>query len=470
MALRNKVGGKIALQLFSDHDVFTAWQASAHSEGELMSEDSTQAEEKNGSLLQQARDLFDKADLAGSFLLSKEHWLSYPDDVCAVQLLSEIMRKNGKKELFKQLKLLGQSQEHLLTNAQCLFEAGYQFIEEREPELAIMLLERCAKLTPQQPVVRYELGFALMQVRRFEDAIEEFEALLDHYYDFDTRLNLTVCHSLTRNLDRARELACELEKLVGNQEEKKELALRKWVIKRLEKFDPKHVLEIRDWVYSLYGSVLLSDTTPKDLSGKPRSIAADYPGVASTLLVLQGFLKEFGLNYDVIEYYSPLSRPLAEALATILDLPVESYRGPDRKESALLVMAWASDIIGPHKAFVPHSPRRTIFAYGLTTMAQLPVTPDIIGCLASECQMPWAKELEEVDEEESRNKQHPMNKVQEKAANEILQKVSNLESNPQIIKQVEDLHAYYSPKKEFLVLDNAKVFTERPEYTAEIPF
>lgn len=429
------------------------------------------------NLLEQARRLLECSDLAGSFLLSKEHWLSNPHDLSCVQLVCEIMRKNGKKELYKHLKVLAQSQDELLNNAQSLFEAAYHFIDEREPELAVMLLNRCAELSPDQTWIRYELGFALMQLRRIEEAIAEFEHLMELEADFDTGLNLTVCHSLTRNLDRASELVAELENLVGNLEEnekkeaKKELAWRQWVIKRLEKFDRRHTLSIRDWVYALYGSVLLSDTTPKDLSGKPRPHAADYPGIASTLLILHGFCTELGLRFDVVEYYSPLSRPLAEALATLMEINAEPYKGPDRKESALLVMAWASDIIGPHKSFVPHSPRRTLFAYGLTTLAQLPVTPDIIGCLAAECVMPWAAELESSESDERHTgKVHPMNQVQEQATNQILAKLADLESNPQILKQVEDLHAYYYNKKELLILDNSKLFPERPVYTAEIPF
>lgn len=444
-------------------------------EGSRMSNDAaTQNDElKNGSLLDQARELFGREDLAGSFLLSKEHWLSFPDDLGAVQLLCEIISKNGNKELYKHLRILAQSQDELQNNVQAMFEAGYHFISEREPELAVLLLGRCARLLPQQSMIHYELGFALMQLRRFQEAISEFEILLQHDDDFDTRLNLTVCHSLTRNLDRARLLAKELEKLACNQEEKKELALRNSVIKRLEKFDARHNLDIRDWVYSLYGAVLLSETTPKDLSGKPRNMAADYPGVATTLLVLGGFVKELGLRYDVVEYYSPLSRPLAEALAVVMELSAEPYRGPDRRETSLLVMAWASNIIGPHKAFVPHSPCRSLFAYGLTTHSQLPVTPDIIGCLAGECAMPWAQQLDDLDPDDRdthSGKQHPMNQIQEQATNQILESVSNLESNPLIIKQIEDLHAYYDLKRNLLVLDNASLFPERPEYTAEIPF
>lgn len=431
-------------------------------------------QEDNGmDLLAQAKQLLERKDLAGSYLLSKEHWLNNPDDISAVEIISEVMRRNGKKELYKNLKSLCRSKDEMSTNAQSLFEAGYQFIEEREPELAVMLLKRCVGLMPDQPMVRYELGFGLMQLRLFNEAIEHFEHLVHIEDDFDTRLNLTVCHSLTRNITRAKELLCELEKKAANHEEKKELNLRKCVIKRLERFDSSHNLAFRDWTYSLYGAVLLSETTPKDLNGKPRSHAADYASVASTLLLLRGLLGELGIEFDVIEYYSPLSRPLAEAFARLLDVAAEPYKGPDRQERALLMMAWASDIIGPHKTFVTQTPRRTLFAYGLTTLAQLPVTPDIIGCMALECSMPWGQELDDLDPDEaarSKSAIHPMNLIQQRATEEILRRASDLESNPEIIKQVELLCAYYHTKRELIVLCNSHKFPERAEYTAEIPY
>lgn len=432
----------------------------------------TKSDEQNGSLdlLEQARQLLERQDLVGCFLLSKEHWLNNPDDVQAVEILSEVMRRNGKKDLYKNLKTLCCSKEELDRNAQSLFEAGYQFIEEREPELAVMLLRKCVVIVPDQTMVRYELGFALMQLRLFAEAIDHFEHLIKHDDDFDTRLNLTVCYSLTRKLKEAKELLRELERKAGSTEEKKELQLRKCVIKRLEKYEQHHQLHFRDWVYALYGSVLLSDTTPKDLEGKPRSSATDYNAVATTLLLLRGLLAEMAIEFDVIEYYSPLSRPLAEAFARLLDLSAESYKGPARQERALLMMAWASDIIGPHKTFVEQTARRSIFAYGLTTLAQLPITPDIIGCLAVECSMPWAQELDDADENrDDKSGMHPMNVVQQRATEAILERASALESNTEIIGQVELLCKFYHPRREMIVLSNCQSFPERPEYTAEIP-
>lgn len=421
-------------------------------------------------LLQQATDLLKSKDFAGSFLLVKEHWLLNPEDRQAAKLLAEIMKRTGKKELCQHLGKLANSEKTIVEDAQVLFEAGYRFIDEREPELAEMLLSRCANLLPDEVLVRYELGFALMQLRRFADALPHFEYLMTVESDFDTGLNLAVCHSLLRNLDQADKLLNTLESVAASPEEKKELSLRRWVLKRLSKFDSKHSMSTRDWVYSLYGSVILSDTTPKDLSGKPRTLAADYVGIAYTLLVLKGFLTEMDVEFDLIEYYNPLSRPLAEALARLLNLSAEYYGGPDRKERSLLIMSWASDIIGPHQSFIGHNAKRSIFAYGLTTLAQLPVTPDIVGCLANECDMPWAAQLDKAElKPNAKPKVHPMNQVQTKATDQIIRQISDMESNTEIISHIEYLVRYYDPKRSHIVLGNSATFAERPEYTSEIP-
>ena len=156
-----------------------------------------------------------------------------------------------------------------------------------------------------------------------------------------------------------------------------------------------------------------------------------------------------------------------------MGIKAQPYGGTAQKQKALLVMCRASDIIGPHKSFVQHSPCRTLFAYSLPVRTQLPVTPDIIGCLFSQCLMPWAQELDNHFKdlkEEQKTKQHPLNQIQEKATREILSSVESLQSNNLIKKRIEDLHDYYNLKKPLLVLDNACSFPERPEYTAEIPF
>jgi hypothetical protein len=56
------------------------WQALSQSlEGILMSSDIiSQPEEQANDLLRQARQLYERDDLAGSFLLSKMHWLNFP--------------------------------------------------------------------------------------------------------------------------------------------------------------------------------------------------------------------------------------------------------------------------------------------------------------------------------------------------------------------------------------------------------
>lgn len=421
------------------------------------------------SRLARAEDLLRSSDWSGAFLLVKEHWLENPNDCSAVKLMAEVLSRSGNKDLAVMLDKLAKKQLHSCCDGQALFETAYRFIDAREPELAVLLLRRCVDLFPHEQMIRYELGFALMQMKLFSEAIPHFEFLAGIEEDFDTWLNLTVCHSIDRNLKRAEEALKRLEKLKVTEEEVREVALRRWVLRRMEEFELSSP-GIRDWVFSLYGSILLSETSPRDLSGKPMTVATDYTGVASTLLVLRGFLQEIGCEFDVIEHYSALSRPLAEALARLMDLPAAPYGGSEQSERSLLIIAWASDIVGPHRTFTTHSPNRSIFAYGLTGVTQLPITPDIIGCLAGECPMPWAEQLEKLDGGANNSSGlHPLNEVQAKATDKILENAANLEYQPELIRRIEDLAAYYSVRKQMLVFRNCDDFPVRPEYTAEIP-
>jgi hypothetical protein len=161
------------------------------------------------------------------------------------------------------------------------------------------------------------------------------------------------------------------------------------------------------------------------------------------------------MEFEVIEYYNPVSKPLARILSELMQLPFDSYKGPDRPERALLVMARATDIIGPHKAFIDTSEKRTLFAYGLPWREPLPLTPDIVGCLANEFPMPWSEHLRDGSVDE--------------IVEQILAKAQHLDCDPEILKQTHQAVEYYHLKREWLALGHHEKFSERPEYTAEIP-
>jgi hypothetical protein len=117
-------------------------------------------------------------------------------------------------------------------------------------------------------------------------------------------------------------------------------------------------------------------------------------------------------------------------------------------------MNWASDIIGPHQSFIDNSDKRLIFAYGLPGAEPLPLVPDISAYLCSQDLMPW-NDVTKADADMHFNK--------------ILDQARNMESDPEIIKAVEDLLIYFEPRKKDLVMGNSESFPDRPEYSAEIP-
>lgn len=432
-----------------------------------------QSQAQTDGLLRQAELLLEAGDRAGSFLLVKDYWLNHFDNQAAIFLLARILASSNKRDLADKLKQLPQPALGETDQARLLFEIGYMFIDEREFELAAVVLKRCTDLVPAAFDAHYEMGFALMNLRRFTESIKHFEIALQNTEDFDTRLNLSVCYTLTRELTKARSCIDAMAQSKLSPEEQKELDLRLHVLRRMEKFTAEKELKMRDWFYILYGGVLFNESLPRDFKGNLRQAPADYHAVASTLLILKFLLQELGHEIDVIEYYSYRSRPLAEALAHLMDISVDSFGGADRPERSLLLMCWASDIVGPHKVFTANNGRRTLFAYGLSSQEPLPVTPDVVGCIAEQCDMPWFSLLNEAnlaDRTEKQIKDHPTyNEIRNLAVTKIIERAADIESNPEIIEQVSTLTKYYRSKRGLLTILNSAVFTERPEYTAEIP-
>jgi tetratricopeptide (TPR) repeat protein len=448
--------------------------------------------EEKPNVLGQAKELLAQGKAEESLTLVRNYWLENPDDTEAVTLMSEIMRERGRSDLSKRLTKLSEhlpvaphaaASEHTVSASSAsrteskkqdkqdnvalgrdLFEAGYSLIEARQHELAAMLLNRGAKIAPGEPTVNYELGFALMSMKRFEQAIPYLEESLAKDNEFDTLLNLLVCYILTRQVDKARLTLEKIGQIKLNGEQSKELMHKQVVVKRLESVGSKTNLNARDWLYILYGSVLLRTST------RQYRIKEDAATIGQMLAVLKGVLGGLCVDQpEAIEFYGPQSRPLAHSLAEFFEVPMSAYKGPRRKEPALLTMTWASDIIGPHKSFVAKEKDRHLFSYALSWDEPLPVVPDIVGCLAFDEPMPWrVYDSEGQPLSGGAIGDHHFTAEIEKAYKEILANARDLESDPATIKHVEDALNYYEGKRTYLIVGNAKALGSRSEYTAEI--
>lgn len=419
-----------------------------------MSNTSAQTEQ-----LVKARQLLDEGHVEEAGLLLKDYLLDATSDTDGLKLFATVLDEAGRAEASQHIRALAEKIDSTISSgmlpyadpdiAQNLFHAGFALTDIRQFDLAAKILDQAIKLTPDEPVIRYELGFALMALNRFDEAVPHFQAAAKELNDFDTTLNLGVCHLLTRKLKPAKEIFDQLAKLAESEDERKELAHRRMVLKRMEELGSHQTLTARDWLFALYGSLLLH---PGYKSGDS---AEDLKSIASTALVLRGVLEGLRIEIEVIEFYNPMSKPLARLISEVMELPVDSYKGPDRPDKALLVMAWATDLIGPHQAFIETSERRTLFAYGLPWREPLPLVPEIVGCLADQCPMPW--------DETTRSASI------DSIVADILEKARHLESDPDILRQTQEALEYYHLKRERVMLGNHDAFPERPEYTAEIP-
>ncbi len=371
-------------------------------------------------------------------------WLEHRDEKSVIELYAELMEESGRSRQSEKIKKIISEPDQPLP----IFEAAFSLIDIRQFALAAMLLKKCDQLRPDDPIVNYELGFALMSLAHLREAIVHFKKAQDIEPDFDTTLNLAVCYVLTRDLKEARAQTKELSGLAVTEEELKELAHRKIVLNRLEGFNQKKVLSPQDWLFVLYGGILLHPVPKLD------DKKADHIKIAETLLIVKGFLEGLRQEIEVIEYYNTQSRPLTRALSELMEIPLDSYKGPNRPEQSLLVMDWAMDIIGPHESFIDNTGKRLLFAYGLPRSEPLPLLPDIVGYLTQDALMPWHQGSAESQ----------IDLLYEK----ILDKARDLETEPEVLKAIQDLILYYEPKREQLIFANPTHFPERPEYSAEV--
>lgn len=402
--------------------------------------------------LSEARKLLNEGFLEKARAKISAYWLKKPFDSLAIEMFAEIVNDMGWPEAAQRLVTLAGKLHGSLTpykNHQEIFEAGYALVDVRQHELASMLLKEVHRELPEDPHINYELGFSLMSLKRFREAKRHFSMAIKVKPDFDSMLNLCVCETLERNIEAARKILADLAPLAQDEHEKEELAHRRMVLTRMETLPAKKKLNARDWLYVLYGAILLR---PQAKVSQPNE---EMTNVAAMLVVLRGVLSGLSCDYEGMEYYSLRSRPMTTTLSHLLDLPCDAYRGPDRPDQVMLLMSWTTDILGPHSVFIENSIKRALFAYGLSTSEPLPVVPDIIGCLCEDLVMPW--EAKEYSDKEI------------KALTEKLYvRASDLEADPDLLREAQEAVDYYLDKRHLLVLGNP-AFKNRPEYTAEMP-
>jgi tetratricopeptide (TPR) repeat protein len=414
----------------------------------------TEADKNPESPFSQIRTLLGDGQIEAARLSAKKYWLINQEDPEIIDLFAEIMKEAGRQNVSVVLQNLSTKIKDNSQNGKSkiskdisteLFAAGYALIDSRQPELASMLLKKCVQMFPDDPTINYELGFALMSLKKFNESTIYFQTALKKSDDFDTNLNLAACYTLTRKLSQAKSHIDRINQLAQTEEEKREVAHRKLVMRRFEGLGSRATLTARDWLYVLYGSVLLRSIPRLD------NMPEDYRSAASMLVILKGVLDGLRIEFEAAEYYNVQSRPFAKMFSELSEISCDSYRGPARPEHALLIIPSAKDLIGPHESFIQNSLKRSLFSYNLPTQEPLPIVPDIVGCLGDDMQMPW---------EDTERGEH--------ATYMIMQRARQLESDPDIIRSIQDTVDYYIDKRELLVINNTELCPQRPEFTAEI--
>ncbi len=148
---------------------------------EVVSVSQEEASSSNLHALVAAQKLLDDGKLEECLAAVKAHWLKNPDDSQAVILMARLMNdalgaaiwlanSNAFPMHFPPRRSATTSSD--LTSD--MFETGHGLIDVRQHELAAMLLEHCAKIHPNEPVINYELGFSFNVARQVSSSNQVF--------------------------------------------------------------------------------------------------------------------------------------------------------------------------------------------------------------------------------------------------------------------------------------------------------
>ncbi|MBX9693332.1 MAG: tetratricopeptide repeat protein, partial [Cyanobacteria bacterium] len=155
------------------------------------------SEGESSDTLQKAQALLEEGRLDYCLSTLKQYWLTNPSDSAAILLFSRLMSQLDNAQLAESLSRLADLVKRQdwddpmgeLSGRQ-VFETAYQLIDLRLYDLAVMLMMRCLDEAPNDPTLNYELGFALMALGKYDEAINHFDTAARDNQDFDTVLNL----------------------------------------------------------------------------------------------------------------------------------------------------------------------------------------------------------------------------------------------------------------------------------------
>lgn len=274
------------------------------------------------------------------------------------------------------------------------FNLGYVLVELEQFEDALEAFTSCLALAPNDAAAHYEVGLIHLSLGNYSRALAHLDLPLRSYpQDWEVHNLFGRCLLGLRRYDEARDAFGKALLLAGSPTAQLEVFENLATVERHREF--RSLTSVKDQLYAQDGVVYLGSASDDGLNvSEAQEYHLVYSDVATTLQRLAALTASSGWQFSALVAPDTMARPIAHALAMLLGTPVRSVEELTKDDRALVVFAVAREpeLLLLTLERVPCSV--TAFCLALNWRRHARALPDLVGVAAKgACSVPWEAEL-----------------------------------------------------------------------------
>lgn len=274
------------------------------------------------------------------------------------------------------------------------FNLGYVLVELERYDEALDAFGHCLALAPDDTATHFELALIHLLRGEYQQSLERLQLPLRCYPDdWEVHNMHGRCLLGLRRYDEATAAFGRALVLANSVLAQAEIVDNLAMVERHREF--RSLTSLKDQLYAQEGVIYLGTATD---DGLQVSEAADFhfsfADIATTLQRLKALAASAGWRFSAAIAADTLARPLAEAVARMLDIPLRRAEDLTPADRALLVFAVAREaellLLTLERLPCP----ATAFCLGLNWLRYTRVLPDVVGVtVRGTCSVPWEASL-----------------------------------------------------------------------------
>lgn len=295
-------------------------------------------------------------------------------------------------------------------DARPFYELGFEFMAADLPHMARPILERAARMDPDNVDIQVECAVAQAENGRHDEALATLERLPDAIRRGQSRIAFLQawCRLLTGDL-RSAESA--IERFDTDPEAPRlepGLAARlRLAVARLRAWGVPGEHDLRAWHFIQYGGAILSTGEAPGMGGRFGVLSENHEDLAARLADLEGLLRdlEFPLSRVVTPDQAD-SEVLGRVIAKRFRVPRTVFEPGAAVQPGTLLCVSGVDDLADATGLTARDPNLLVYAHRLSWTQSAPFTPDITGLVAEAHFLPWHRTFR-LDATEKKIVEHP---------------------------------------------------------------